>query len=434
MKKKWVSLLLALALCLGLAAPAMAAEAAPQTKAYTCDKILWLGPIPVAGMTVINGEYYVPLEVLKNTGRQCVLPILFRYTGDDSYCIEQNWTSHAVHAVKPVMCTIPGLELGTVTPSASAVKVVDKRTAPSREVTLPAASVYDLGGRYPMVRLRELEPYFGYREDDAGIHICELLQENEKYPAVTWEDDLAGQAAKPLRVKDTRAALQAFHNCIVNTLSHEDFIDNSYFQKNDPQRHQRIEQMGQKYEVVNNAKLAARWGVCQNYAEIFQAMCLQAGIPCELVFGEVPGGSHAWNRVWLWGQWYHIDATFDDPGPTPTLRQTYFLVPADKMMNSHVWLDTDYNFPDRYDPSWAQIDPKNLTTAEQYRKCLVAQLVQGKTNFSLRPATAAAYGGSSGPVVWALMHADIPSWSLRWSSKYNSATKSYDFTVIYDPV
>lgn len=56
MKKKWLSLLLALALCLGLAAPVMAEETA-QTYAYTCDKLLWLGPIPVAGLTVINNEY-----------------------------------------------------------------------------------------------------------------------------------------------------------------------------------------------------------------------------------------------------------------------------------------------------------------------------------------------------------------------------------------
>ncbi|MCI8849220.1 MAG: hypothetical protein HFF86_08090 [Oscillibacter sp.] len=36
--------------------------------------------------------------------------------------------------------------------------------------------------------------------------------------------------------------------------------------------------------------------------------------------------------------------------------------------------------------------------------------------------------------VWALMHADSPSWSLCWNSKCNSATKFYDFTVIYDTV
>lgn len=86
MKKKWLSLILALALCLGLASPAMAAEAPAQPKAYTCDKLLWIGPIPVAGLTVINNEYYVPIATLRSTSKQCVLPISFNYTGDDSIC------------------------------------------------------------------------------------------------------------------------------------------------------------------------------------------------------------------------------------------------------------------------------------------------------------------------------------------------------------
>lgn len=437
MKKKWLSLLLALALCLGLAAPTLAAEApAPVVKAYTCDKILWLGPIPVAGLTVINGEYYVPIATLRSTSKQCMLPISFNYTGDDSICLDESytgkWSSNTVSGVKPIMCTLPGLELGAVTPSSTVVTVLNNRTSPFQTVTLPSNTVYDLGGRYPMVRIKTLGEYMGYREDDAGIHICESPRYGT-IPTMTWEDDLVGQAAKSLRVTDTKATLQAFHNYVVNTMNHEDFIDNSYFQKNDPNRHQRIEQMWQKYSVTNNAKLAARWGVCQDYAEIFQAMCLQAGIPCEVVEGEVPGGLHAWNRVWLWGQWYHLDATLDDPGPTPTLRQTYFLLTADKMMDSHVWEDTDYTLPDKYDPAWAQIDPKNLTTTDQYRKCLIAQVAQHKTNFSLHPATSAAFGGVSGPIIWAQQHCEMPGFAMAWTYKYNSATKSYDYTINYNP-
>lgn len=428
MKKKWLSLLLALALCLGLVAPVMAEETA-QTYAYTCDKLLWLGPIPVAGLTVINNEYYVPLETLNSGSKQCILPISFSYTNDSSYQISvsyaNRWSNNATKAVKPIMCTIPGLQLGAVTPSSTTVKTFTNAT---KTQTLPANAVYDLGGRYTMVRLKTLGEYFGYREDEAGIHICEDPS-GGTIPTVTWEEDLAGQAAKSLRVEDTKQTLRAFHDYLINTLTHEDFIDNAYFQKNDPQRYERIAQMWEKYDVFNNVKLTSRYAVCQDYAELFQAMCLQAGIPCELVTSF--DMDHTWNRVWLWGQWYHVDVTFDDPGPTPTLRTTYFLITPDKMMDTHVWPDTDCTYPSEYDPAWEQIDPKNLTTADQFRKCLIAQLAQGKTQFSLHPTTAAAYGGYKGPIYWAMGHCSLPGWGVSCGCTYNSATKSYVFSIRY---
>ena len=54
-------------------------------------------------------------------------------------------------------------------------------------------------------------------------------------------------------------------------------------------------------------------GVCESYAEAFQLLCYQVGIQCTSVTGWGNGVAHKWNAVYLEGDWYLCDATFDDP-------------------------------------------------------------------------------------------------------------------------
>ena len=56
------------------------------------------------------------------------------------------------------------------------------------------------------------------------------------------------------------------------------------------------------------------YGVCEDYARMFQYMCYRAGIPCLYVSGiRVPAsysGRHAWNEVYVDGKWLFYDGTF----------------------------------------------------------------------------------------------------------------------------
>lgn len=54
-------------------------------------------------------------------------------------------------------------------------------------------------------------------------------------------------------------------------------------------------------------------GVCQAYAEGFKMYMDLCGIPCIVVTSTEM--NHAWNMVYLGGNWYHIDVTWDDPVP-----------------------------------------------------------------------------------------------------------------------
>lgn len=51
--------------------------------------------------------------------------------------------------------------------------------------------------------------------------------------------------------------------------------------------------------------------VCQGYAEGYQYLLKQAGIPCAVISSQAM--NHAWNQIMVDGQWYHVDACWDDP-------------------------------------------------------------------------------------------------------------------------
>lgn len=81
--------------------------------------------------------------------------------------------------------------------------------------------------------------------------------------------------------------------------------------------------------------------VCQGYTQSFQMLADMAGVESLIVTGDAGGESHAWNLVNFGnGEWYHIDATWNDREGTRSHR--YFNV-SDSIMNStHNWKKSDY--------------------------------------------------------------------------------------------
>lgn len=53
--------------------------------------------------------------------------------------------------------------------------------------------------------------------------------------------------------------------------------------------------------------------VCQGYSLAMCSLCQAVDIPCYCVASKERG--HMWNVVQVDGEWYHLDATFDDPSP-----------------------------------------------------------------------------------------------------------------------
>ena len=97
------------------------------------------------------------------------------------------------------------------------------------------------------------------------------------------------------------------------------------------------------YEDYFNGTIAANHGydmygalvkhscVCQGYAETMFYLLREAGLSCVIASSE--NINHAWNIVKIRGNWYHIDATWDDPVWDMPGRSyhDYFLVSFDTM-------------------------------------------------------------------------------------------------------
>ena len=85
-------------------------------------------------------------------------------------------------------------------------------------------------------------------------------------------------------------------------------------------------------------------GVCDSYATAYRALMNASGVECVHVSSS--SMKHAWNEVYLDGQWYHVDCTWDDPVPNNygTASRKYFLLTDQEMkeLNHHSWNPSNY--------------------------------------------------------------------------------------------
>ena len=108
--------------------------------------------------------------------------------------------------------------------------------------------------------------------------------------------------------------------------------------------------------------------VCSGYASAYQLLMQRAGIPCEYVSGYATG-NHAWNVVEIDGQWYHVDATWDDPVPDREgyVRYDYFLK-SDSYMRANLhssWTSDRVCTSTRYDDADLPDTDEQLKQEEQ---------------------------------------------------------------------
>jgi len=64
--------------------------------------------------------------------------------------------------------------------------------------------------------------------------------------------------------------------------------------------------------------LMKTYGVCLSYAASYKLLADLAGLSSVLVIGDVPGGGHAWNKVYMDGKWQIVDSTWDDGSISPS--------------------------------------------------------------------------------------------------------------------
>lgn len=88
--------------------------------------------------------------------------------------------------------------------------------------------------------------------------------------------------------------------------------------------------------------------VCDGYAQALQLLFACAGITSKYISGTANSSTgsidHAWNLVQLGTDWYHLDATWNDPVPDrgKLITHAYFNVPDKFIAGSHVWDNEKY--------------------------------------------------------------------------------------------
>ncbi len=135
------------------------------------------------------------------------------------------------------------------------------------------------------------------------------------------------------------------------------------------------------HEKAIQKTLRGKIGICQDYSELYKAMCDAVGLECVLVTGDardffkpyrnIHDNPHAWNAVKIDGQWHLLDATWgagyvNHDKFTRKVATGFFMTPPTWFAQNHLpdkveWqlLETPLDkrdFPDQPMHNYGQID------------------------------------------------------------------------------
>lgn len=83
--------------------------------------------------------------------------------------------------------------------------------------------------------------------------------------------------------------------------------------------------------------------VCDGYTKSMQLLLNKVGVETILVSGASKGVNHSWNIVKIDDEYFHVDATWDDPVPNkPYVNYNYFLVTNEQLKKDHQWDEKAY--------------------------------------------------------------------------------------------
>lgn len=76
--------------------------------------------------------------------------------------------------------------------------------------------------------------------------------------------------------------------------------------------------------------------ICEGYSRAMQYLCMESGIPCNLVYGESDGTPHMWNIIDPGDGIYYLDTTFDDSSDSSVLH-SYFNLTKAEISDDHIF-------------------------------------------------------------------------------------------------
>lgn len=145
---------------------------------------------------------------------------------------------------------------------------------------------------------------------------------------------------------------KVIHDYIVNNCKY----DERYFSGNMPR---------ESYTAYG--ALIEEVAVCQGYAVAMDKLLKAAGIDTMIILGEAKDEetnkyiSHSWNLVKFEDEYYHLDATWNDPimeDGSDSLKYSYFNITDEQIKKTHKWNEEDYPKANKEDYSFDKLKLK----------------------------------------------------------------------------
>ena len=163
-------------------------------------------------------------------------------------------------------------------------------------------------------------------------------------------------------------------------------------------------------------------GSCEAYSATLSLMLEIAGLSVRVVTGEA-GGPHAWNLVRLGGEWYHVDATWNDPivggGSREVLSHAYFCLSDAEMADTHSWNRASYPVSSTKTAWFYRRKGIYFNSFEAYLDAALAAYARGQLRFE---GYLAQYGSPARfqRNLQRAAHPDMPS-RINWTGPEGSA-------------
>ncbi len=114
------------------------------------------------------------------------------------------------------------------------------------------------------------------------------------------------------------------------------------------------------YDQTAYSAIMDRKTVCAGFSQLMYYMLWKCQIPCRYIVGEGGRdgqmGGHAWNTVWLRGEWYNLDITWDETSLYG--RERYFLRGSDTDFYRYDALKNNpYHVPSGPEDDWGFDNP-----------------------------------------------------------------------------
>ena len=170
------------------------------------------------------------------------------------------------------------------------------------------------------------EVAYSYLYPDSGKLFTDNQEEIQSIVNAFLEENISNDMTE-------REKIKAVHDYLVKTIRYDTALNVNLSITS--------ETASDSYKVYG--ALVKNVAVCDGYAKSFNMFMDILGIPSDRVVGtSLQNGksvSHAWNRVYVDGEYYFIDVTWDDPVPDrgSKVLYEYYLVSEDFIERDHVW-------------------------------------------------------------------------------------------------